>query len=369
MKRKNKLALAPAFALLFLLASCGGKPSSDLSALQIAETVADTQYNAADMVFISFEDDDFPAYLSEKYGLETGDIADGAVIYAGGTSADEIVVLLLNSGADTGAARSALKSYVDSRIALFYGYMPDEVYLLEQAVMSALGNYIALFVCDDPALAENTFRSLFDDKQPGDDQGGPAPDSDDYYDPDEVLLAWQTGDEAALSDLNARVLAAAREVIDEVVSDSMSAYEKELAVHDWIIDHVEYDVEALSDSPDAQPDPNSDNPYGVLINRRAICSGYTSTFQLFMDMLDIECITVEGTAYDYERVHEWNMVRLDGEWYCVDVTWNDPVGSTYESDSTRHAYFNVTSRFMRDTEHFWDDDSVPEATATTYSWA
>lgn len=38
----------------------------------------------------------------------------------------------------------------------------------------------------------------------------------------------------------------------------------------------------------------SDTPYGVLIDRSAMCHGYSSTFQLFMDMLDIECMTVFG---------------------------------------------------------------------------
>ena len=63
------------------------------------------------------------------------------------------------------------------------------------------------------------------------------------------------------------------------------------------------------------------------------------------------------------------MVRLDGEWYCVDVTWDDPtMGNGNTNSVVRHRYFNVTSQHMRDTDHQWDYLYVPEATATHYFW-
>jgi len=121
----------------------------------------------------------------------------------------------------------------------------------------------------------------------------------------------------------------------------------------------------LSNAPDASPDPDNDNPYGLLINKTAICRGFTYTFQLFMDMLGIDCITIEGYSGYAMDEHAWNMVRIDGEWYCVDVTWNDPAGTGGASlgREITHKYFNVTSQFMRDTGHHWDSRRAPEATA------
>ena len=148
----------------------------------------------------------------------------------------------------------------------------------------------------------------------------------------------------------------------------MTKYQKELAIHDWIVLWSSYDTEASNNSPTAKPSPDNDNPYGLLFHRKSICSGYTSTFQLFMDMLGIECITVNGFARDRRNVHAWNMVRLEGDWYCVDVTWDDPT-VTVGSDFISHEFFNVTSRHMRDTWHIWDEASVPEATATAFSYA
>ena len=194
---------------------------------------------------------------------------------------------------------------------------------------------------------------------------------DDVYNPEAILEAYRNGgDGADLSYKNSMILQACRYVIYEVVEEGMSDYDKELAIHDWIIGWAEYDKGVLSNAPDAKPDPDNDNPYGLLINKSAICEGYTMTFQLFMDMLGIECIRVDGTstAYGITEPHAWNMVKLDGEWYCVDVTWNDPVGSRNTNIYVFHKYFNVTSEFLRDNKHSWDEDAAPEATATEYAW-
>jgi hypothetical protein len=187
---------------------------------------------------------------------------------------------------------------------------------------------------------------------------------DDVYDHDAVLSAWRKGDNTALAGKNRSVYNVCTEIIDSIISDDMSGYEKELAIHDWIIDWANYDVETMSNSPNAKPDPDNDNPYGLLLNKKAICSGFTSTFQLFMDMLGVECITVNGTNSAGEE-HAWNMVRLEGEWYCVDVTWDNPIDldKTKRPAYITHEYFNVTSQHMWNTGHRWDKSVIPEATA------
>lgn len=193
------------------------------------------------------------------------------------------------------------------------------------------------------------------------------PVSEDF-DPEAILEAWRSGETGRLSEKNRLILDRCSEVIAANITDQMSEYEKELAIHDWIIGWAEYDPEANSHAPDAHPDPDNNNPYGILYQKVGICQGYSSTFQLFMDLLGIECITVEGTAYNGTEEHAWNMVRLDGEWYCVDVTWDDPVGLYWKDEALQHSYFNVTSQKLRDTNHQWDESSAPEATATAYRW-
>lgn len=188
------------------------------------------------------------------------------------------------------------------------------------------------------------------------------------YDENRLLTAWAAGDWSGLATEDRAILDICQEVISTVVPAEGSEYDQELAVHDWMIAHASYDSNRLSNLPNFQENPNNDNPYGFLVDGKGICLGYTRTFQFFMDLLGIECITVEGTAYGYTSAHAWNQVRLDGEWYCVDVTWDDPTTSGTVSERSAHRFFNVTSQHMRDTDHQWDEESIPEATDTAYAW-
>ena len=191
------------------------------------------------------------------------------------------------------------------------------------------------------------------------------------YDHQRLADAWEAGDWSGLAEKDRAILDKCKEVIDALITDNMSLYDKELAIHDWMIAWADYDRAELDNHDHSQADPDNDNPYGLLVGRKGICLGYTYTFRLFMDLLDIECTVVHGTSHGGADEHAWNMVRLDGEWYCVDVTWDDPITSSPFPlpDTTTHMYFNVTSDFLRRHDHQWDETAVEEAKGTALAWA
>ncbi len=79
-----------------------------------------------------------------------------------------------------------------------------------------------------------------------------------------------------------------------------------------------------------------------------------------MEWQELECITVTGRPSAPEN-HAWNMVKLNGQWVLRDHLGHTALdGRKWEFVYT---YFNVTSDFLADTDHQWDYDSVPEATA------
>jgi transglutaminase/protease-like cytokinesis protein 3 len=125
----------------------------------------------------------------------------------------------------------------------------------------------------------------------------------------------------------------------------MSELEKERAIHDYLIDWIKYDSAVHDQGPNSHPDPDNNNPYGALINKKAICTGYAYSFELFMDILGYECITIEGSSGG--EAHGWNMIIIGGEWYCVDVTWDDS-GRTLK-------HFNQSSEAFRRSGHVWDE--------------
>lgn len=87
--------------------------------------------------------------------------------------------------------------------------------------------------------------------------------------------------------------------------------EKVQVIHDFIIKNTKY----------GEVDANCDSIYGVFVDSTATCSGYAKAFQYLCDQQGIQCINVTGYA---EGSHMWNLVYLDGEWYAVDCTWDDP---------------------------------------------
>ena len=172
------------------------------------------------------------------------------------------------------------------------------------------------------------------------------------YDTSPISSAYISGSPEKLSSFQREIYSSAVKVIDEIISQNMTDYEKELAIHDYIILHTTYDESHLSAL--SEHSENSDNPYGALINGKAICSGYSTTFQMFMDMLGIPCRTIYSTDFSGEE-HAWNAVMIGDRWYYVDVTWDDPTPDC-ENRPVRHKYFNVTEEYMKIKHNFTDEN-------------
>lgn len=369
-----------------VISGCSAKSDSDISADKIAEAIIERQPNPSLYAkHMTFEDDSFDVYLDNIFGENAGKIIDGVLYYADGVNACEVLVIQVSSDCSTEEISENLQDYVENRASSFYGYAPEQAALLEDFVITAVDQTVLLAVCEDSASAEDTFSNCFDILQDDasseeettvqlDENGWkvynpPQKEDMSIYDTSKILEAYHSGDASQLSKQERAILDCCIDVIDETIESNMSEYSKELAIHDWIIKWADYDNGVFTN----RENPNNKNPYGLLIDQEATCLGYATTFQLFMDMLDIECITVVGANYDSRQDHAWNMVCLDDEWYCVDLTWNDPIGTDANDErdmvkKTTHRYFNVTSDFMRMSDHQWDYNAIPEATGTKYAY-
>lgn len=106
-------------------------------------------------------------------------------------------------------------------------------------------------------------------------------------------------------------------------------------VHDYIINNTEYDTTVSKE--------NIYNIYGTLVNKQSVCEGYAKTFKYVMDELGIQCILVIGKATNSEgstENHAWNYVKIDGSWYGIDTTWDDPISTSgWVSENSKYKYF------------------------------
>ncbi len=157
-----------------------------------------------------------------------------------------------------------------------------------------------------------------------------------------------------------------RSIFDSCVTDQMSQYEIELALHDWICANVEYDEKAGESAKSGERSGNDIawTAYGALVERKAVCEGYSKAFQLLLYYAGINCNLICGETDGV--AHMWNVVELDGKWYNVDVLWDDLERAEY---GPTHAFFNVTNDFISKSHDFYtasseisDDDVVFNAT-------
>ena len=167
--------------------------------------------------------------------------------------------------------------------------------------------------------------------------------------------AYKSGDTSKLTDKEKETLDMAKDALKEMkIKDDMSDFEKEKAVYDWMTSSLQHDQGALTVIPTTQED--CDNPYGVLKYHNAVCVGYATTFRMFMQMMDIECMVEHNT----EKYHSWDLVKIDGDWYITDI-YSDQGNGNY-------AHFNMTDA-MWGQEQSWDHEFFPAANSLKYNMA
>jgi hypothetical protein len=113
-------------------------------------------------------------------------------------------------------------------------------------------------------------------------------------------------------------------IINGNIDSSLSNYDKIKAFHDYIINNTSYDS-SVNLATQGYIDTNASNAMGLLFDKKAICSGYSDTMAIYLNMLGLKNYKISSDT------HIWNLVYLDGNWLHIDSTWDDPVTNTGEN--------------------------------------
>ena len=160
------------------------------------------------------------------------------------------------------------------------------------------------------------------------------------------------------------------DVASEVFTEPQASdYAKTLAAHDWLVANLEYDVTTGSIS-------DENGTYGAFVLRRTMCQGYAEALELLLKCYtDVEIIQIVGEALNTGlfrndenlesvpedwRGHAWNAVKMNGEWYQIDTTFNDPLGNP--TGRVTHFYFGQSDGVMLK-NHRWEYDYFPASYA------
>ena len=138
------------------------------------------------------------------------------------------------------------------------------------------------------------------------------------------------------------------EILAEVPLEGMEDWQIALAIHDELALRSAYD-ETLQKS----------TGYDLLVNGTTICAGYAELYQALLLKMGIPCLQVESVAMN----HAWNLVQIDGQWYHVDVTWDDPVSDV--QGRVLHDHFLRTDEEMKNAEKPYYDWNAPVSCTDT----
>lgn len=143
-------------------------------------------------------------------------------------------------------------------------------------------------------------------------------------------------------------------IVSELPVDMMSDFEKVKFVNDYIVKNTRYSTESTMSPHSA---------CAVLKEGKGVCQGYALLALKMLQALGVETQYVIGEVYT--GGHAWNLVKVDGEWYHLDTTWNDPVPD--RGNIVRYQYFLINDSVMR-LDHTWDPSDYPKSTSKKYAF-
>lgn len=146
------------------------------------------------------------------------------------------------------------------------------------------------------------------------------------------------------SSQNSKEMDLAKGIIKKIIKSGMNDFDKVKAINDYMILNVSYDMENYKKHTIPA---SSYTALGAMEKNIAVCAGYAKMFRALAIAAGLECTYITGdTPYGY---HAWNQVKVDGKWYNIDVTWNDPDCETKENG---HYYCGCYEYFLLSNEDF-----------------
>jgi hypothetical protein len=140
----------------------------------------------------------------------------------------------------------------------------------------------------------------------------------------------------------------------------MSDYAKVKTLHDYVAEKVTY----YDDYETATNDIHH-TAYGALINGSAVCDGYMDAFHLLLNEAGIESYNITGDDLDNtdNYWHAWNLVKIEEDYYHIDVTWNDS-----DNNKTTYDYFGKTDKEISEDHVIFSFNKVPKANGEKYDY-
>ena len=126
------------------------------------------------------------------------------------------------------------------------------------------------------------------------------------------------------------------EILDSIITDGMSDFQKEMAISDYLLNNTVYS------STDY---PNHMTSYGTLIEGKGACAGFNSAFMELCQKAGLEARMnwTKGLTSTYGSEHAWALVKIDGDWYMYDKIGEKNVSDESKTDERYRCIVNDQS--------------------------
>ena len=159
-------------------------------------------------------------------------------------------------------------------------------------------------------------------------------------------LFYLTKDTEVINQMQQSIDATVNKILSDA-SGKATTFEKLLVFHDYLVLNSTFELKGASS------DYNSSiyNAFGSGSEQGNIqCAGYAKAMQYLCNKAGITCMVVTGETTSGES-HAWNVVNVDGAWYNLDATWDDPILSTPNYKNLRHKYFLIPDSWIHNITH------------------
>lgn len=159
-------------------------------------------------------------------------------------------------------------------------------------------------------------------------------------------LFYLTKDSAAINEMQKSIDAVADKLVAEANGKS-TTYEKLKVFHDYLVLNSTFELKDEITNYNA-------TIYNALGSGEAQgniqCAGYAKAMQYLCDKAGIVSMVVTGET-NKGQTHAWNVVDIDGKWYNLDATWDDPILSTPNYKNIRYNFFLVPDSGIHNITH------------------
>lgn len=156
--------------------------------------------------------------------------------------------------------------------------------------------------------------------------------------------------------------------IAENINEHQSDYDKALVIHDFLKTNIQYDYDALNSFGRGTTGfEHSYTSYGALVKHKCVCAGFAAAMKLICDKIGLECHIVSGIGSStlFSGAHAWNIVKINGYYHHVDVTWDNQFSDDLQIPN--YCYFNLSDDSIAK-DHTWERKNYPVCDDEPYNY-